>query len=76
MFLDIVYLTKQVAMADDSGRQAGALSQGGVEITPQMIEAGVIAYRRSASHDEMSFDEPEDTVTAIILAAISQARRP
>lgn len=39
----VVYLTKQVQMANDSGRQAGALTQDEIEVTPQMIQAGVEA---------------------------------
>lgn len=41
------------------------------EITPEMVEAGVRAYLQATSHDEMSFSTPEETVRAILLAAIS-----
>ena len=41
------------------------------EVTPAMIEAGVKAYIQHASHDEMSFSTREETVEAILLAALS-----
>ncbi len=54
-----------------SEARAGELTK--VEITPEMIEAGVAAYKFHASHDEMSFETPEGTVRAILTAALSHS---
>ena len=44
-----------------------------VLLTPEMIEAGVVAYSLHAAHNKMSFCTPEATVCAIILAALSRS---
>jgi predicted peroxiredoxin len=41
-----------------------------IEITPEMIEAGVRAYVREAAHDDMSFSTRENVVESILLAAL------
>lgn len=57
-WMDIVYLTKQDRLDHDSARQAGALSQREIEITPAIREAerllaswdvgGDVTYREMA----------------------------
>lgn len=42
-----------------------------VEVTPEMIEAGVEAYLARASHDELSFSTPEEVVESVIRANLS-----
>jgi len=46
------------AMTDsyDSQRQAGALSQDEIVVTPQMIEAGIAAYSAWEESDNYSLD--------------------
>lgn len=51
----------------DDSRQAGAE----IVVTPQMVEAGVEAYRHNASHDEKSFLSPEELVLAVLRAGIA-----
>ena len=61
--------------AQDSG-QAGALSHCAIEVTPEMIEAGLFAYRANASHDEFSWLSPSELVELILRRALqSQVRR-
>lgn len=74
--LDIVYLTKQAHLDHDSARQAGTLSQGEIEITPQMIEAGVAVLRREfggQTEGANRFVDFPEVVAAILAQALDQA---
>lgn len=42
-----------------------------MEITPEMVEAGLEAYARLAWHDSSSFGSPREVVEAILRAGIS-----
>ena len=41
-----------------------------IEITPEMVAAGVAAYSAQAPHDEMCFATRQDVVRAILEAAL------
>ena len=45
---------------------------GEIEITEEMIEAGVRAYLGQASHDEMSFMTPRQLIAEVLRAALAR----
>lgn len=51
-------------------------SQPEIEITPEMIEAGTVAYLRRASHDEFSHYTPEEIVEAVLTSALQGSTPP
>lgn len=65
MASDIVYLTKQGHMKDDSPRQAD------IEITPEMVEAGALALTRLAGAAIQEFALCErDLARAVLESAL------
>ena len=42
-----------------------------IEVTLEMIEAGVTAYLARATHDELSFSTPQEVVESVIRASLS-----
>lgn len=54
-------------MSEVGERQASAE----IEVTPEMVRAGVDAYLARASHDELSFSTPEEVVDGVLRAALS-----
>lgn len=44
-----------------------------IEITPAMVEAGVVAYLGQASHDEMSFVTPRELIFLILQGALDHS---
>ncbi len=42
-----------------------------VEVTSEMIEAGVTAYLARATHDELSFATPQEVVESVIRASLA-----
>ena len=63
--MGIVYLTKHDGMGSDSSRQADTE----IEVSPEMIEAGLAAYSRLAWHDSRSLGSPREVVEAILVEA-------
>jgi hypothetical protein len=55
-------------MCESFSGQAGTR----IDVTKAMIEAGVQAYLAQASHDEMSFRTPQELVSEVLQAALTQ----
>ena len=53
----------------------GRIVPSEIEITPEMIEAGTVAYLRRASHDEFSHYTPEEIVEAVLTSALQSAKK-
>jgi hypothetical protein len=68
-FLPIIYVTKVDEAGRDKGRQASA-QEGGIELTPQMIEAGERAFedwRANGGLDDWSIS---DLVTGVFYSCL------
>jgi hypothetical protein len=61
-------------MTDDSTRQAGALSQGEIEVTPQMIEAGMVVLETWLPEAARPVSYAQSIAERVFNAMISAAR--
>ncbi len=46
-----------------------------VDVTSEMIAAGINAYRSCASHDELSFSTPAEVVEEVLRAGLAVASK-
>ena len=72
MIAGIVYLTKQGQMSDDSNRDVST----GIEITPEMVEAGSVALLMSGYSSDYEDVSSAQASRAVLEAALLQAKEP
>lgn len=72
--MGVIYVTKQAEAVSDSDRQAGALSQDEIEVTPSMLEAAAAAVRDHYDASERELRGLTAPDALVILRAILGGR--